>query len=402
MLKRFDRRLLTILAIVFVQMVGAALILPILPLYALAEFDLSEQVITLIISVFFVAQFLAGPYLGRLSDRIGRLPVLLVSQIGTVLSFATIGFATAPWMLFAARIVDGATGGNIIVAQAYMTDISPKEKRTEALGYIFAVFGLGFIIGPALGGFLSAAYGPRVPFYLAAVVAAVTTLLTWLFLDESLTDAQKARNKSFTKATLSIGEVLRNAPLVMVLLVVFIAQFAMGLIQSTFALYGNAVIFREVPTELVMRNVGLLLATVGATQFLTQSFLLKHLLRRFSEAVLVINANVVRILGSLIFAVAKAPLMAFLGSVIFPIGQAILLPSIQSLATETVEDELRGGVLGIYQSVASLAIIFGTGLGGTLFSVSPAMPFWLATVSGAVAIVPTLLLARKMTVPAIV
>ena len=170
-----DRRLATILLIVFVQMLGAAMIFPILPLYAKREFGLSDQVIPLLNTSFFVAQFLAGPYLGRLSDRYGRVPVLIISQIGTVISFVMLAFAPNMAMLFVARLLDGITGGNIIVAQAYITDITPRERRTEALGYVFAVFGLGFIFGPAVGTLLATVFGPRVP-YLIAALARVSSL----------------------------------------------------------------------------------------------------------------------------------------------------------------------------------------------------------------------------------
>ncbi len=174
-LRRMDRRLLTILLIVFVQMLGAAMIMPILPLYAQREFDMTPQIITLLTTAFFAAQFIAGPYLGRLSDKYGRVPVLILSQIGTAVSFFMLAVAPSVGVLFLARILDGITGGNIIVAQAYITDITPREKRTQSLGYIFAVFGLGFIFGPALGGLLSAALGPRVP-YIIAGFAAVSSL----------------------------------------------------------------------------------------------------------------------------------------------------------------------------------------------------------------------------------
>ena len=143
-----DRRLLTILLVVFVQMLGASLIFPVLPLYAQRRFNMSAEMITLLTSAFFAAQFLSGPYVGRLSDHYGRIPVLIVSQIGTVISFVMLAFAPSFAWLFFARILDGITGGNIIVAQAYITDITPREKRTESLGYIFAAFGLGFIFGP--------------------------------------------------------------------------------------------------------------------------------------------------------------------------------------------------------------------------------------------------------------
>jgi DHA1 family tetracycline resistance protein-like MFS transporter len=204
-MKKFsiDRRLFTILMIVFVQMLGASMILPILPLYAQREFGLTPQTITLLVSVFFAAQFRAGPTIGRLSDKHGRLPILIISQIGTAVSFVMLAMAQGPFMLFAARTLDGITGGNIIVAQAYITDIMPREKRTQALGYIFAAFGLGFIFGPALGGILSAAYGPQVPFLIAAAAAIFTVGLTWVTLDETLTPEQREANRTYKKGGLA-------------------------------------------------------------------------------------------------------------------------------------------------------------------------------------------------------
>src|SRR5690606_12610908 len=114
-------------------------------------------------SSFFLAQFLAGPLIGRLSDTYGRLPVLIISQIGTVISFVIIGLAPSVAWLFFARILDGITGGNIVVAQAYVTDIMPPKQRTQALGYIFAALGGGFMVGPAVGGILSSVLGPQMP-----------------------------------------------------------------------------------------------------------------------------------------------------------------------------------------------------------------------------------------------
>jgi MFS transporter, DHA1 family, tetracycline resistance protein len=184
-LSGLDRRPVTILAIVFVQIAGAALILPILPLFAEREFDMHPATITLLVSAYFAAQFFAGPYLGQLSDRYGRVPILAISQLGSAASFFMMAAAGSPAMLFLARGVDGITGGNIIVAQAYITDVTPREKRTESLGYIYAVFGLGFVIGPALGGALSAWLGARMPFVIAGGAALLTAGMSWLLLDES-------------------------------------------------------------------------------------------------------------------------------------------------------------------------------------------------------------------------
>ncbi|MEQ9029454.1 MAG: MFS transporter, partial [Aggregatilineales bacterium] len=237
-LKSADRRLLTILMIVFVQIVGASMALPVLPLYAQRRFDMSPQLITLLVSSFFAAQFVAGPYIGRLSDRYGRIPILIISQIGTVISFLMLAYGQSIAILFFARIFDGITGGNIVVAQAYVTDITPREKRTQSLGLIFAALGVGFIFGPAIGGILSAAFNEQAPFLVAAVAATITVILTWFTLDETVSPEQREFNRTSRKATLSFMDVASNMPLLLVLFVAFMWQLGLGILQGTFALYG--------------------------------------------------------------------------------------------------------------------------------------------------------------------
>jgi DHA1 family tetracycline resistance protein-like MFS transporter len=390
--RKMDKRLFTILMIVFVQMLGAAMILPILPLYAQSEYDLSPQVITLLGTAFFAAQFVAGPFLGRLSDRRGRLPVLILSQIGTAISFAMLAFAPSAGVLFLARILDGITGGNLIVAQAYVTDITPREKRTEALGYIFAVFGIGFVVGPALGGILAAAVGPRAPYLIASVAAVAVVLLTWFTLEETVTPEQREINRSHDSSSISPVEILRNMPLMLILSVAFIGQFGLGLLQGTFALYGEAVLFEGYSPQAVALGIGLLLATFGLTQFLTQTLLLRRALRRFGEYWLVIIGSMGRIIGSFIFAIVAVPALAAVGSVFFAIGMGLLMPSLQSLATGTVDDEVRGGVLGIYQSTISLSIIFSTAIAGVLFARSATLPYWVGGILGIIALLPAFIL----------
>lgn len=393
--KNVDRRLLTILLIIFVGIVGASLILPILPLYAQSHFHMSPAVITLLNASFFAAQFMAGPYLGRLSDRRGRLPVLILSQIGTALSFVMLAFAPNVAWLFAARILDGITGGNIIVAQAYVTDVTPREQRTQALGYIFAVFGLGFIIGPALGGLLSAAYGVQTPYLVAAVAAILTVVLTWFTLDETLTVEQRMANRTTRQSGLSLREILGNYPLLLVLGLAFFGQFAFGLFQSTFALYSEAILFRGYPAESVGLGVGLLLAAVGVGQLLTQTLLLRPLLRRYGEAWLVVIGMASRMIGMLIFAVITTPWLGPFGSIFFAIGMGLLMPPLQSLATSAVHDGLRGGVLGIFQSTTSLAVIISTAIAGVIFAYHPTLPYWLGTVLSLVLLLPALWLVRR-------
>lgn len=394
-LKNVDRRLLTILLIVFVQMLGAAMILPILPLYAKREFGLSDSVIPLLVSAFFAAQFLAGPYLGQLSDRHGRLPILILSQIGTTASFVMLAVTPNAAILFVARILDGITGGNIIVAQAYITDITPKEKRTAALGYIFAVFGLGFIFGPALGGALSALFGPRVPYLIAAGAAGLTAILTWLMLDETVTGDQQEASRTGRRQGMSPLDVARNFPLTLVLLVGFVGQFALGLLQATFALYGEAVLFAGYDEDATNFGIGLLLAAVGVGQVLTQTVLLPRLSKRFKDSLLVILGNLVRTAGLFIFAIIASPWIAAGGSLLFAAGMGLMMPPLQSLATRTVADDMRGGVLGFYQSSVSMATIISTAIAGVIFSLSPTMPFWIGVILSLVALIPASVLFHR-------
>ncbi|MGD2078297.1 MAG: MFS transporter [Chloroflexota bacterium] len=394
-LKNLDRRLITILLIVFVQMLGAAMILPILPLYAQREFNLSPEIIALLTTSFFAAQFIAGPFLGRLSDKRGRIPVLIISQIGTVISFVMLAGAQSAWVLFLARILDGITGGNIIVAQAYITDVTPREKRTESLGYIFAVFGLGFVIGPALGGILSASLGPRVPYVIAAAAALGVVLLTWFTLEETVTPDKQQAARDVQQGGINPGEVIRNAPLLLILIVAFVGQSALGLLQSTFALFADEVYFDGYDPRTATLGVGLLLAVVGLTQFITQAFLLRRFLKRFGEYKLVILGNVIRMTGAFTYAIVTTPYLGALASVFFAMGLSLMMPSLQSLATSTVDDEVRGGVLGLYQSTVSLSTIVSTAVGGLLFALTATLPYWVAGLMAAIALIPSFVLLLR-------
>jgi DHA1 family tetracycline resistance protein-like MFS transporter len=400
-----DRRLLTVLIIIFIQMVGGAMVVPILPLFAQREFAIAPALNTLLVSSFFAAQFLAGPYLGRLSDHYGRRPVLIISLMGTAASFILMALAGSFWMLLAARLLDGVTGGNVIVAQAYITDITPREKRTAALGYTFAIFGLGFIIGPAIGGALSAAFGPRVPFLIAAAAVLLSVGLTWRYLIETVGEAQRVANRA-RRQLLAPAQIMRNGALVSILLVSFVGQFGLGLLQSTFALFGEAVLFAGESERQVNLGVGLLLAVVGLGQFLTQVALLPFLLRRLSELTLVIGGGVLRTLALLGFALATGPGGAAIACLVFATGLGILGPALQSLATQTAPEEARGGVLGVYQSSASLAIIISTAVAGVLFGRNPVLPYQVGAILSLVALGPALLLpgqirrARRLDAPA--
>ena len=390
------------------QLAGAALILPLLPLFAEREFNLHPASVSLLVSSFFIAQFFAGPLLGQLSDRYGRIPILIISQLGSAVSFFIMAAAGTAWLLFAARIVDGITGGNIIIAQAYVTDITPPQKRTEAFGYIFAAFGIGFIIGPALGGLLAAWFGPRIPFVVAGAAALVTAGMC-LMLEETVQTGKAAaiRPGSVDNATrpalsshqptirLSPVQVMRNTSLLMIMAVGFIGQFGLGIMQATFPLFAAAVLFRGAAINATNLGIGLLLAVVGVGQFVTQTWLIRPLKGRLGDARLVILGNLLRMSALLIIALVTSPWLAVFGMLFFAVGMGLTMPPLQTLATRTVDESLRGGVLGVFQSSVSLAIILSTAIAGVIFTAGVTLPFWTGALLSAVAILPALTVMRR-------
>ncbi|MDE2820032.1 MAG: MFS transporter [Chloroflexota bacterium] len=391
-MRSVDRRMFTLLMIVFVQMFGASMVHPILPLYAQSAFNMKAEVITLLLTAFFAAQFVAGPFIGGLSDRRGRLPVLIFSQLGTVIAFLMIGFAQSAVVLFLARILDGITGGNIVVAQAYVTDIVPEDRRTVALGYVMAAFGLGFAVGPAVGGILASAFGPQIPFVFAAIAAAGTVVLTHFTLEESLSHDDRQRNRKNDAPRLRPMALMRNVPLVAVLSVSFFARFGMGLLIATLALFAEAVLFSGQSFSSVSLGVGVMLMMVGIGQIITQVILLPAALNYFSDTLIVLMGAAARALSMFLLALAVEPLFGTASVVIFAVGSGLLIPPLQSLLTKTVPVELRGAIFGVYQSVMSLAVILSTAIAGLLFAADPTIPNWVGGALSCISLVPGLLL----------
>ena len=214
-------------------------------------------------------------------------------------------------------------------------------------------------------------------------------------MKETVSPEQQEANRAFKKEGINIREVLKNTPLILILIVVFMAQFGLGLLQSTFALYGDAVLFNDYSTKTVALGIGLILAVFGLSQFITQVLLLRPALRRFGEYRLIIIGNLARVVSSFIFAAILSPWYAAFAAVFYAVGSGFMMPPLQSLATKTVDDELRGGVLGIYQSSISLSIIFSSAVAGIIFAASATLPYWIGGFLGLLVFIPAIILMRR-------
>ena len=357
--------LVVIFTTVFIDLVGFGIVIPVLPFYAEGtRFNASPRTVGLLFASYSVMQLIFSPILGRLSDKYGRRPVLLISIIGTGIGFLILGFANTLLMLFVGRILDGITGGNISTAQAYIADITTKEDRASGMGLIGAAFGLGFVFGPAIGGILSR-WGVEVPFLFAAGLCFANALLLYFTLPETVTPDHPARVSAAGGRGLSqLIQSLKNPRLGFVLIIYFLFIVAFSIMTTTFSLY---TMFRF---GYDAQHTGYLFAYVGVLAVIVQGGLIGRLVKRFGELSLVI-AGAFLFAGSL-FAIpfvgpqAGGLLALLVGGGLFSIGNSLSAPSLTSLASKSVGPAEQGSVLGVTQSVASLARAVGPALAALL------------------------------------
>jgi MFS transporter, DHA1 family, tetracycline resistance protein len=364
--------LLPIFITVFIDILGFSLILPLLPYYA-SEFNASPQTIGWLVSSYSICQFVAAPLLGSWSDSLGRRPVLLLSQIGTFLGF--ILMALAPQLpnplliLFVARVLDGLSGGNLTVAQAYIADISEPAERTRNFGLIIGVsFGLGFLLGPTFGGFLSR-FGYAVPAFGAALLSLASIAATWFLLPEPhrLLDENKARGfQAYTRAFdyFAMPEVRR------LLSVFFFNALPFALYVTMFAL------FAKERLQFTAEQTGYFLGFVGLLGIVWQGGVGPIAKRLGDHRALVLGLTCSAIgLGTLAFVDVWWKLIFV--ALPFSFGHGIARPALTSLITQAVPPQRRGGVLGATTSIESMGRIIAPILGGWLITFHANWLGWL-------------------------
>jgi len=344
---------------IFLDLVGFGIVIPVLPLYA-ERFGASPLVIGLLLGSYSAMQCLFAPILGRLSDRVGRRPVLLLSVIGTSAGFLLMGLANSLWLLFAARVIDGVTGGNISTAQAYIADVTPPEQRSRGMGLIGAAFGLGFIFGPAIGGLLSHV-SLAAPFFFAAFLAAANAVAIYCLLPESL--PIERRHQARERASFStLFRQARQRPLGIILAAYFFTTVSFSLLTATYAL------FTERRFGYTAAQTGYIFAGQGLLGAIIQGGLLGWLVKAFGDKKLVIAGTATLALSLFLLPMGTTTAFLLLVTTGVAIGHSLALAPLNGLASKSVDGASQGRVLGMMQSAASFARIVGPVLGGWLLN----------------------------------
>lgn len=374
--------LAVLFAVVFINLVGFGLVVPLLPFFA-QSLKAEAWQITLMFSAYSLGQFFAEPFWGRLSDRIGRKPVLLITLIANALGYLMLAFVPNIWLAIAVRLFTGLGAGNISTVQGYVADVTPPEQRAGRMGLIGAAFGLGFIVGPGLGGLLTQPQlghiGYQLPIFLAAALAALAAVGVIVFLRESRAKADPAAPRPAFLSGLKAARDNDVVSRVLVVTLIYMAGFSA--MESVFGLWA------ESRYQWGAREVGLSFMIVGVISTLNQGFLAGRLARRFGESRVL--ATGMLLFGTSLVLQVLAPVAWFpamrleLGAVSIPLvqgwiipiimavgacGMSLAMPNISAMISRASPPDRQGAMLGLNMASSSVARIFGPMVAGALFS----------------------------------
>jgi MFS transporter, DHA1 family, tetracycline resistance protein len=361
--------LLPIFLVVVVDVLGMTIILPLLPFYS-ERLGASPTTIGAIVATFAFCQLLAGPFLGRWSDHIGRRPVLLVSQLGTLIGFLILANSTAVWMLFLARAIDGATAGNLTIAQAYISDVTKPEERTKSFAVIGIAFGLGFLIGPGISGYLSQ-FGYRVPIYMAAVLSLTSILCTYFVLPrrEVVHERNEAEGPGGRRLTFfdwgAYGKYFKDPQLARLLGQWFCFAFSFATFISGFALFCERR-FTHVGQPFGPKEVGYIFAYSGFLGIIMQGGVVGRLVKWLGDKNVVRLGFVSNVVGYVGVGLSRNVVQLLGVSTISSIGGGGLRPALTSLITQKADRREQGVIIGLTQSLMSVAQITAPIIGNAL------------------------------------
>ena len=368
----FKSPLFAIFLIVAVDVLGFTMILPLLPFYA-QKFGASPFVVGVLATTFAVCQLISGPFLGRISDKYGRKPILMLSQTGTFIGFVLLGLANSLPVIFLSRIIDGITAGNITIAQAAIADVTPPEGRAKAFGVIGVAFGLGFLIGPAMSAAL-APMGVHYPAYAAAFLSLVSILATWRLLPRATsqvdsTENAKSREKVFTY--------LKRPAMRWLLVEFLIFGFIFAGFTSGFAMFAERRFTWE-GKPFGATEVAWLFTYSGFLGLIFQGFILGRLVKAFGEAKLVFAGFVSMAISYFLLSESYSVTQLVVASTIGSFGTGVVRPALTSLVSRAAGPREQGAAMGATQSLTSLGQIFAPLISGAIINASETNPSTLS------------------------
>jgi DHA1 family tetracycline resistance protein-like MFS transporter len=379
--------LAALFATVFIDLLGFGIVIPFLPLYA-TRLHVSALGIGLILSSYSLMQLLCAPLLGGLSDHYGRCPIIMLGLLGSSISYVIYGFAASFALLLVSRAVHGACAGTVATAQAYVADTTTESERAHGMGMIGAAFGLGFVLGPAVGGLLGRS-NLRVPVFCAALLTFSNLIFASIALPESHRPVRRTTLHwlAVVGPLLKLPRQLTSHRLSRLFVIAFVGTSAMAAFEATFALMVPAVYGYGA------KGIGELLAFAGIVQAITQGFILRKIVARQGELKLV-RAGMLAFaagMGQMASSSNRALLWLMVG--LLSLGYGLASPSIASLISRGTEHHSQGEILGVNQSALSLARICGPLIAGLLYqALIPAAVY----VAGAIAALAVLVLSRNL------
>ncbi len=379
--------LFTVFLTVLIDLLGFGIIIPLLPVYSQA-YGASEVQLGILFASFSAMQFLFAPLWGRLSDRIGRKPVLVGGLFGTAIAYAIFGMADSYTGLLVARLLAGFFGANISTAQAYIADVTEEKDRAKGMGLIGAAFGLGFTFGPLIGGVLTESIGLSAPGYFAAAFSGLAAIFGLLRLKEPA--KRQVAPRRFDGALLK--RLFSDTRVRTVLLLYFVGILAFSAFETMFIRFGLAKfpgVFYDTDTPNVDPTLdqliqaapvaGYYLCFIGLISAVIQGGLIRRLVPRFGEVKLIIAGPILLGISLAIVGLAPTWSVVILGCLFMPFGIGFNNPSLQSLLSRSVGDDVQGATLGVNQSLSSLARTAGPLLAGASFTrFGPESPLLLA------------------------
>src|SRR3984893_741023 len=349
--------LASILSIVFIDLIGFGMIIPILPLYA-QRFLATEWQIGLLLASYSFMQFLASPLLGWLSDRYGRKPVSLCSLIGSALGYVFMANAASLTMLFAARILAGISGASVGTASAYIADITPPENRSKRIGLIGAAFGIGFVLGPAIGGILSH-FSVVAPFWFAAILSILNAIFMWIVLPEP------ERHAVRQQGPVNLEETFKQAGswrLGVITVIYFIGIAGFAIVTVIYAQVSNR------RFDLNQSRISYIFVMMGLIGALIQGGAIGRLAARFGDVNLAIAGFAVMAVSMMAMPIAHSIPVFLLFSAGLALGHSLSQPTMSAIASKGASPALQGRVLGVVESAGSLGRVFGPVIAGILLT----------------------------------